>query len=113
MTAAALGIAARYSARASLVGAQRVPQPNSASRSEHAANPSVQAVAATVFDLPIVIPAPGEYVADGAARQAAWALLGGSEPPPWNTTGEVLLESQFIPHVRAAYRHARESVHGI
>lgn len=78
-----------------------------------AANPSVQAVAATVFDLPIVIPAPGEYVADGAARQAAWALLGGSEPPPWNTTGEVLLESQFIPHVRAAYRHARESVHGI
>ena len=26
---------------------------------------------------------PGEYVADGAARQAAWVALGGAAPPTW------------------------------
>ena len=46
-----------------------------------AQNPAVQAVAAQVFDVPVTVPAPGEYVADGAARQAAWALNG--ERPTW------------------------------
>ncbi|MBK9159830.1 MAG: xylulokinase [Micropruina sp.] len=46
-----------------------------------AANPGVQAIAAQVFDLPVVVPAPGEYVADGAARQAAWVLTGNR--PSW------------------------------
>lgn len=46
-----------------------------------AANAGVQAVAAQVFDLPVEVPEPGEYVADGAARQAAWVLTG--ERPDW------------------------------
>ncbi len=46
-----------------------------------AANPAVQAVAAQVFDVPVEVPSPGEYVADGAARQAAWVLTG--ERPGW------------------------------
>jgi len=46
-----------------------------------AANPGVQAIAGQVFDLPVHIPAPGEYVADGAARQAAWVLTG--QRPTW------------------------------
>jgi xylulokinase len=46
-----------------------------------AANPGVQAIAGQVFDLPVHIPAPGEYVADGAARQAAWVLTG--QRPAW------------------------------
>jgi hypothetical protein len=29
------------------------------------------------------VPAPEEYVALGAARQAAWALAGTSQPPEW------------------------------
>ncbi|HEX5336111.1 MAG TPA: xylulokinase [Propionicimonas sp.] len=47
-----------------------------------AANPGVQAIAGQVFDLPVHIPAPGEYVADGAARQAAWVLTG--QRPTWS-----------------------------
>jgi xylulokinase len=47
-----------------------------------AANPGVQAIAAQVFDLPVQVPAPGEYVADGAARQAAWVLTG--QRPDWS-----------------------------
>lgn len=46
-----------------------------------AANAGVQAVAAQVFDLPVEVPEPGEYVADGAARQAAWVLTG--RRPEW------------------------------
>ena len=77
-----------------------------------AANPAVQEVATTVFDLPVVVPPPGEYVADGAARQAAWALLGGSEPPAWVLAGEVVRDPAPVPAIREAYASARRTVHG-
>jgi xylulokinase len=77
-----------------------------------AANPAVQEVATTVFDLPIVVPPPGEYVADGAARQAAWALLGGSEPPVWALSGQVVRDPRPVPAIREAYAAARRTVHG-
>ncbi len=44
---------------------------------------AVGEVAAQIFGTPVTIPEPDEYVALGAARQAAWALTGGPEPPPW------------------------------
>ena len=46
-----------------------------------AQNPAVAAIAAQVFDAPVLVPAPGEYVAAGAAVQAAWALTGAR--PSW------------------------------
>jgi xylulokinase len=46
-----------------------------------AQNPAVAAIAAQVFDAPVEVPEPGEYVALGAAVQAAWALSG--ERPSW------------------------------
>ena len=42
---------------------------------------AVAAVAAQVFDAPVVVPAAAEYVADGAAVQAAWTLTG--QRPLW------------------------------
>jgi xylulokinase len=45
---------------------------------------AVRAIAPTVFGCPVTVPSPGEYVADGAARQAAWALSGAAEPPRWS-----------------------------
>jgi xylulokinase len=36
-----------------------------------------------IFGVPVLVPAPEEYVALGAARQAAWALAGTSQPPEW------------------------------
>ena len=77
-----------------------------------AANPAVQEVATTVFDLPVVVPPPGEYVADGAARQAAWALLGGAEPPPWALAGEIVRDPAPVAGIRQAYAAARRTVHG-
>jgi xylulokinase len=41
-----------------------------------AANRAVQQIAGQVFGLPVVVPDPGEYVARGAARQAAGLLVG-------------------------------------
>jgi xylulokinase len=36
-----------------------------------------------IFGVPVLVPAPEEYVALGAARQAAWAVAGTPEPPGW------------------------------
>jgi xylulokinase len=36
-----------------------------------------------LFGKTIHVPAAGEYVADGAAKQAAWALSGEKNPPQW------------------------------
>ena len=50
---------------------------------------AVRRCATSVFGMDIEVPAPGEYVADGAARQAAWVLSGGSEPPVWERAGSI------------------------
>ena len=80
-----------------------------------AANPAVSAVAATLFDVPIEVPPPGEYVADGAARQAAWAWSGAATPPAWSDlrAGRTLrLDPNPLAAVREAYARARTSLYG-
>jgi xylulokinase len=46
-----------------------------------AQNEAVATIAGQVFDVPVAVPEPAEYVAMGAAAQAAWALTG--ERPDW------------------------------
>jgi len=74
-----------------------------------ASNPAVAAIAAQVFDLPVVVPAPGEYVALGAARQAAWALSGAR--PEWPVAVDAQPRQDTRPEIRSAYgvaaAHAR------
>ncbi|GAA0265474.1 xylulokinase [Cryptosporangium japonicum] len=53
-----------------------------------AMSPAVRAVASGILGVPVDVPAPGEYVALGAARQAAWALSGAAEPPQWTVAAE-------------------------
>jgi xylulokinase len=53
---------------------------------------SVRAAAPDLFGVPTVVPAEGEYVALGAARQAAWVLSGAADPPEWKRT--VLAEAE-------------------
>ncbi|MER7281306.1 xylulokinase [Dactylosporangium sp. NPDC000244] len=48
-----------------------------------AASAAVRAIAPGLLGVPVSVPEPGEYVALGAARQAAWALRGSSEAPSW------------------------------
>ena len=80
-----------------------------------AANPAVGAVAATLFDVPVVVPPPGEYVADGAARQAAWVLAGGERPPVWRELRDgpiVHFDPAPVPAIRDAYARARLDLFG-
>ena len=44
---------------------------------------ALRELAPGILDIPVDIPEPGEWVAVGAARQAAWVLCGGAEPPAW------------------------------
>ncbi len=74
-----------------------------------ARNPAVSAIAAQVFDLPIVVPAPGEYVALGAARQAAGVLAGGL--PEWAAAGEHQVPVDTRPDIRARYVDAALGFH--
>jgi xylulokinase len=70
---------------------------------------AVRRIAPTVFGHPVLVPPPGEYVADGAARQAAWTLAGGAEPLAWERAGVQTYESDAIAAVRERYAEARES----
>jgi xylulokinase len=71
-----------------------------------AASKAVQEIAATLFNVPVHIPPAAEYVADGAARQAAWALSGAKNPPTWEIKGSVVKEVNYQESVRKAYREA-------
>jgi xylulokinase len=44
---------------------------------------AVRRIAPAIFGMPVTVPEPAQYVALGAARQAAWALRGSAEPPQW------------------------------
>ncbi|MBG6237153.1 xylulokinase [Mycetocola sp. CAN_C7] len=72
-----------------------------------AQNPAVQQIAAQVFDVPVVIPTPGEYVAAGAAAQAAWVLTG--ERPDWPLSIVAEPAIDFRPIIREQYRAHRAS----
>jgi xylulokinase len=82
-----------------------------------AASRAVQAVAPSLLGLPVSVPTPGEYVALGAARQAAWALAardGDGEPPAWPPLEATVLpleEPSTGPDVRATYRQLREALY--
>jgi xylulokinase len=72
------------------------------------ASEAVRAVAPSVLGLPVDVPEPGEYVADGACRQAAWVLDGGTEPPGWAVGETRRYDADPQPGVRDRYAQARE-----
>jgi xylulokinase len=69
-----------------------------------AANPAVQVVAGEIFGVPVVIAEPGEYVANGAARQAAQLILGTA--PAWNIATIGTVSSPQATKVIENYRKA-------
>jgi xylulokinase len=70
---------------------------------------AVQRIASGLFDVPVEVPEPAEYVAVGAARQAAWALSGAAEPPDWTVRSRVVdTTAGEAEQVRAAYAAARD-----
>ncbi len=73
-----------------------------------AASRAVQEVAPALLGVPVSVPAPGEYVALGAARQAAWILAGGAEPPDWPIASTPITAAP-TESVRTVYGEIRDS----
>lgn len=69
---------------------------------------ALRVIAPSVLGLPVTLPAASEYVADGAARQAAWVLSGAAEPPVWTLGETERYDGDPHPEVRARYADARE-----
>ncbi|MCL2489372.1 MAG: FGGY family carbohydrate kinase [Propionibacteriaceae bacterium] len=77
-----------------------------------AKSPAVRRLAPGVFDgHDVIVPPDGEYVARGAARQAAWVVSGADEPPTWPIDGAKTYQGQAEPIVRAQYAAVRELTH--
>jgi xylulokinase len=83
--------------------ARRVLLVGGAARSE-----AVRRLAPAVLGVPVLVPPPGEYVADGAARQAAWVLAGGDAAPEWPTSETESYDAAATPAVRERYAEARD-----
>jgi xylulokinase len=73
-------------------------------------SPAVREIAPTVFGRDITLPNAGEYVADGAARQAAWCLsnkledgFAAGNPPHWEFVSEEVISADATPEVIEAY----------
>ncbi|SBS73568.1 Xylulose kinase [uncultured Mycobacterium sp.] len=83
------------------IGTERVMIVGGGVRSE-----AVRRIAPAVLGLPVTVPEPGEYVALGAARQAAWTLSGGDVPPLWSTGNAAVYDAEPTPAVMDRYQEA-------
>ena len=73
-----------------------------------AKNPAVAQIAAALFGREVLLPPAGEYVANGAARQAAWALLGEEIAPVWDLGKIDRVSADATPEVITRYRTLRD-----
>ncbi len=60
----------------------------------------------------MLVPEAAEYVAIGAARQAAWALAQTSEPPRWPDPKSASYQGEPVPQIRERYAALREATVG-
>jgi xylulokinase len=73
---------------------------------------AVRAAAPGIFGAPVDVPEPEEYVALGAARQAAWALAGTPDPPPWPRRPAQRYEGAAQPGIRERFAALRDATTG-
>jgi xylulokinase len=72
----------------------------------------VRQIGAEVLGVAVEVPPSEEYVARGAARQAAWVLSPGGAPPDWAGDGDGWVRCEprdgSGEQVRARYAEGRE-----
>ena len=84
------------------VGVERVILVGGGARSE-----AVRRIAPAILGVPVHVPTPAEYVALGAARQAAWTLSGSHAPPSWSLGVTDRYTAEPTPEVVERYRAAQ------
>lgn len=68
---------------------------------------AVRRIAPAILGVPVHVPPPAEYVALGAARQAAWAVSNADEPPAWSLGATSSFTAEPTPDVIERYRTAQ------
>ncbi|MGA0079572.1 MAG: xylulokinase [Candidatus Nanopelagicus sp.] len=71
-----------------------------------AKNPGIGPIASAILGRQVMTFSPREFVADGAARQAAWALLG--ELPNWKIPDVIEFNEKSAPFVLDQHRKLKE-----
>jgi xylulokinase len=84
------------------VDAERIILVGGGARSE-----AVRRLAPAVLGRPVHVPTPAEYVALGAARQAAWVLGGAQDPPAWTVGDTETYDAAATPEVLDRYQIAQ------
>ena len=84
------------------VDAERIILVGGGARSE-----AVRVIAPAIFGKPVLVPTPAEYVALGAARQAAWTLAQSDSPPAWSFGITTMFNGAPTPDVVEQYRAAQ------
>jgi xylulokinase len=84
------------------VDAERIILVGGGARSE-----AIRVIAPSIFGKPVLLPTPAEYVALGAARQAAWTLSQSDSPPNWSFGITTMCTGAPTPEVVEAYRSAQ------
>ncbi len=64
---------------------------------------AIRHIAPAILGMPVHVPTPAEYVALGAARQAAWTLSGADAPPPWTFGVTAIYDGESTPEVVERY----------
>lgn len=70
---------------------------------------AVRRLAPGIFGVPVAVPEPEEYVALGAARQAAWVLAGTPAPPDWPRRPAEQYTGPPMPHLRERLAELRDA----
>ncbi len=83
------------------IGIERILLVGGGARSE-----AVRRIAPAVLGKTVQVPDPGEYVALGAARQAAWTVTQGDSPPAWSAAVNAEFAADPTPWVLERYRAA-------
>lgn len=68
---------------------------------------AVRRIAPAILGMPVHVPTPAEYVALGAARQAAWAFSESAAPPGWSFGVTASYEADPTPWVVERYNVAQ------
>jgi len=78
----------------------------------HLSPQAVRRIAPVILGMPVHVPTPAEYVALGAARQAAWTLSGADAPPSWSVGTTVTYTGEPTPEVVERYHSVRTLTEG-
>lgn len=64
---------------------------------------AVRELAPAILGVPVEVPLPAQYVALGAARQAAWVASGEPQPPDWNVVQAETFTALATPELQERY----------